>query len=72
MLYLLALSDAVSGAHDVVLEHIAKFSSSLTDSKGVLLARLNHQRGEYLRYAEELVRFAQLNDPSILLRGKPT
>lgn len=72
MLYLLDLSDAVSGAHDEVLEHIVKFSSSLNDFKGVLLARLNHQRGDYLRHAEEQVRFAQLNDPSILLRGKTT
>ncbi|CAI5720402.1 unnamed protein product [Peronospora destructor] len=65
MLFLMAVSDAVGGAQDQVLENIAKYASSGTEIQGVLLARYNLYREDYLRQAEELVYFAQLNDPAI-------
>ncbi|CCI11675.1 unnamed protein product [Albugo candida] len=43
-----------------------------SELQSVLLARLNTQREEYLRQAEELVHFAQLNDSIIRLGSKPT
>ncbi|CCI46394.1 unnamed protein product [Albugo candida] len=72
MLYLMALSDAVGGAHNQVLENIAKFASPSSEFQSVPLARLNPHREDYLRQAEELVHFAQLNDSSIRLTSKPT
>ncbi|CAI5721439.1 unnamed protein product [Peronospora destructor] len=72
MLFLMAVSDAIGGAHDQVLNNIAKYASTSSDFQGVLLARLNPQRDDYLRQAEELVQFAQLNDPSVCLGSKPT
>ncbi|CAI5709707.1 unnamed protein product [Peronospora destructor] len=72
MLFLMAVSDAIGGANDQVLENIVKYASTSNNFQGVLLARLNPQRDDYLRQAEELVDLAQLNDPSVRLRSKPT
>lgn len=72
MLYLMAVSDAVGGAQDQVLENIAKYACFATDFQGVLLARYNPHREDYLRQAEELVNFAQLNDPGIRIGSKST
>lgn len=67
----MALRDSVGGAHEQALENIDKFAISWSDFQGVLLARLNPQREDYLRHVEELVYLSQLNDP-IILRSKPT
>nr|CCA23978.1 OSIGBa0134J07.9 putative [Albugo laibachii Nc14] len=72
LLYLMAVSDSVGGAQDQVLENIAKYASSGTELQGVLLARYNPQREDYIKQAEELVQFAQFNDPAIRLGSKPT
>nr|CCA25736.1 Mitochondrial Carrier (MC) Family putative [Albugo laibachii Nc14] len=72
MLYLMALSDAIRGAHDQLLESIAKFASPSSEFQSVLLARFNPQREDYIRQVEELLHFAQLNDPTVRLGNKPS
>lgn len=52
--------------------HTIKFDSPSSEFQSVLLARLNHQREDYLRKAEELVHLTQINYPSIRLRSKAT
>ena len=64
MMYMIAVSDSVGGAPDQVLENIAKYACSSSPFQGALLARLNPQRDDFLRQAEELVQFAQMNDPT--------
>lgn len=48
IMYLMELGDAVVGAHDQGFDNDATFASSLSDFQGVLLARLNPQREDYL------------------------
>ncbi|GMF36536.1 unnamed protein product [Phytophthora lilii] len=64
-LYLLANSEAVGGANDLVLENIAKYASPEECMQAVLLARYNPNRTEYLRQAKALVQFAQPVDHGI-------
>lgn len=63
ILYLMVLCDAVGGAEDQILESIVKFASASRELQGVLQARLNTERENHLREGDELVLFAQLNNP---------
>lgn len=71
MMYMIAVRDAVGGTPDQVLENIAKYAYSPSTFQGVLLARLNSQRDDFLRQVKELVQFAQMNDPTPSFECKP-
>lgn len=55
LLYLVAVSDATSGAKALVLENIFQYAS--TDRRHVFMAKYDNSRMDYLRHAEELVHF---------------
>ena len=78
MLYLMAVTDDVLSLPTKIsklshgLESMAKYACSASALKFDLLARINSQWSEYVRPAEGLVYFTQMNDHTAILVTKAT
>ena len=65
-LYLTAVSDACGGADNVFLDNIVHYAD--TSMRTTMLTRLNLNRLDYLRQAEELAQFTQLMEIEVRVK----